>query len=223
MTGRASLTPGRKRPGPTKSHARQARAATASPPNRKPTRRKSGDHNRPRAKKPQIPEYSGENGPRGTQPENSEGGDHNASRALALLNAHPRKFAHGGAVIATWRYYHGQKRGPYYRLRFRAQGRIRGIYLGRESPQVQAVRARLAELHQVLAQRRTCEKLIQNARAQDHVDLAALRRQLEAAGLRPEALQARGWGVPTSPAGERRLRAASPEDVRPARAGPTAR
>jgi hypothetical protein len=78
------------------------------------------------------------------------------------------------------------------------------VYLGRESPQVQAVRARLAELHAVLAQRRTVEKLVQNARAQDHVDPAELRRQLQAAGVRPDSLHALGWGVPTSPAGQRR-------------------
>jgi hypothetical protein len=66
------------------------------------------------------------------------------------------------------------------------------VYLGREGPRVQAVRDRLAELHAVLAQRRMYDKMVENARAQVHVDVAALQRQLEAAGLRSKALQVRG-------------------------------
>jgi hypothetical protein len=78
MTSRASLTPGRKRPGPTKSHARQDRAATADPPKRKPKRRKSSTEDRPRRKNPRIPASGAKNRPRGTEPEIPENDPENA-------------------------------------------------------------------------------------------------------------------------------------------------
>ena len=60
------------------SHASQGRAGTASPPDRKPKRRKSGAENRPHGKKPQIPSSGVENGRRGTEPENPGNGGQNA-------------------------------------------------------------------------------------------------------------------------------------------------
>jgi len=162
---------------------------------KKPQIPASGAENRPRHKKRQIPGNGGQNASpdgRSETPESPKGGDPNSNPALALVNTYPRKFAHGGAIITTWRNYKGRKLGPYYRLRFRAQGRIREVYLGREGPRVQAVRDRLAELHAALARRRMYDKMVKTARARPHVDLAALQQQLEAAGLRSQACQVRG-------------------------------
>ena len=155
----------------------------------------SGAKNRPRSPQPENFENDTEKSPPDEKPQTPEGrtsADPNSNPALALVNAHPRKFAHGGLVAATWKYYKGRKLGPYYRLQFRVQGRTRHVYLGREGPRVQAVRERLAELHAVLARRRMYDKMVKRARAQVHVDLAALQRQLAAAGLRSKAIQVRG-------------------------------
>jgi hypothetical protein len=155
----------------------------------------SGAKNRPRSPQPENFENDTENSPPDEKPQTPEGrksAGPNPNPALALLNAHPRKFANVGLVVPTWKYYKGRKLGPYYRLQFRLQGRTRHVYLGREGPRVQAVRERLAELHAVLARRRMYDKMVKRARAQVHVDLAALQRQLAAAGLRSKAIQVRG-------------------------------
>ena len=45
--------------------------------------------------------------------------------------AHGARFAHQGAVVASWQTYRGRRLGPYYWLAFRDSGRQRSIYLGR--------------------------------------------------------------------------------------------
>jgi hypothetical protein len=94
------------------------------------------------------------------KPEIRENAGQASNPALELINANPRVFAQRGSVGATWRNYQGHPLGPYYRLRYWQQGRLWQLYLGREGPRVQAVRDRLAELHQAHARHRMDDNAI---------------------------------------------------------------
>jgi hypothetical protein len=110
-------------------------AKPSGPPTGKIEKPENGNRSRPPREKPEIREDSGKA----------------SNPALELINANPRVFAQRGSVGATWRDYQGHALGPYYRLRYWQQGQLRQLYLGREGPRVQAVRDRLAELHQAHA------------------------------------------------------------------------
>jgi hypothetical protein len=81
LTSRPPLTPGRKRPGPAKSHAGRGKARVASPPNRKPKDRTAeiAVRNTGRtAKRPQIPAIDRENTPPGKRGRIPANGGQNA-------------------------------------------------------------------------------------------------------------------------------------------------
>jgi hypothetical protein len=165
-----------------------------------------GQPERPREKEiPEFPETGGQsNGGQPERPRDKEnpefpetGGQSNggqpANPALELINADLRKFIHSGAVVARWRHARGNKLGPYYHFRYREHGRVREVYLGREGPPVQAVRDRLAELHQALARHRMIDREMQRMRRLLRADRAAMKQHLANAGLRMHGNEIRGW------------------------------
>jgi hypothetical protein len=184
-----------------------------SPPRKNPENRKTGGQTRrPREKeKLELRENGGQtNGgqtrrPRGQEnpefPENGgqANGGQAAHPALDLINSNLRKFSHGGAVVATWHHYRGHKLGPYYNFRYREEGRVRQVYLGREGPQVQAVRDRVTELHQALARYRLYQREAKRAGRQIRAHRAEAKRRLAAVGLSLQGLEIRGWRARRSP------------------------
>lgn len=100
--------------------------------------------------------------------------------------------ARQGAVVASWRSRTGQRTGPYWRLECRDDtGTKRAVYLGRESPLVEAVRKRLYELRRPLRARRTLDqlqrRLIQGLRGSLEVQalyLKKLRLRLQGSEIR---------------------------------------
>jgi hypothetical protein len=91
-------------------------------------------------------------------------------RILARIDEHAESLRTQGSVVETWRTYQGQRFGPYYRMKFRHQGRQRSIYLGTSAELAEAVRQKLAKLQ--LPYRQSLDR-----RREWKVFHAALRRQ----------------------------------------------
>ena len=66
---------------------------------------------------------------------------------LGLSEADCRCLVHCGFVGSEYRQRHGQTYGPYYKLRFRSNGRQRVRYLGRDAALAARIRTALATLH----------------------------------------------------------------------------
>ena len=118
---------------------------------------------------------------------------HTPHPALAIILAHPDLFSRQGVVEMK---YHGppaRRRGPYFSLRFRESGRHRSIYLGREGPLIQQVRALLAQLQDPIrrtrASRQARRQLMSILRGYN----ANLAARLGAIGLRMKGFEVRGW------------------------------
>ncbi|HEV3084535.1 MAG TPA: hypothetical protein VGY66_32530 [Gemmataceae bacterium] len=71
--------------------------------------------------------------------------DQNIAQVRRFLNQNVRLFSRSGSVQKSWRYYHGHRQGPFFRLAFRVERKQRSLYLGR-SPRL------AAEVHKVLEQ-----------------------------------------------------------------------
>lgn len=118
---------------------------------------------------------------------------HRASDPLRLIDSQPHLFARQGAVRPTWRYSNGRRRGPYFELVWREQGRRRHLYLGREGPQVDKVRRVLESLQHPLRQARVLDSVRRQARASFRAHKFDLRRHLAGVGLYLKGNEIRGW------------------------------
>ena len=101
--------------------------------------------------------------------------------------------ARQGSVVASWRWKDGRRLGPFFRLDVRDErGRKAALYLGRESPLVADVRARLAQLQR---RRRQRQQFARNYRIR-RLDLRAahqnLADELQKVGLRLQGSEVRG-------------------------------
>jgi hypothetical protein len=81
---------------------------------------------------------------------------------------------------------------------------VRQVYLGREGPQVQAVRDRVNELHQAFARYRLYQREVQRAGRRIRADRAEAQRRLAAVGLSLQGLEIRGWRTRRLPKPEER-------------------
>jgi hypothetical protein len=109
--------------------------------------------------------------------------DQTLRQVEALLAAHPALFARQGAVVPCWRGADGTRRGPYYSLRYRQEGRQRSLYLGASTARAAAVRRLLAELQR--PRRQSLNYARQRAAIQRSLraHLPRWRRDLQGAGL----------------------------------------
>jgi hypothetical protein len=113
--------------------------------------------------------------------------------ALTLIAQRPDLFQRQGAVVATWRREGERKRGPYYQLAYREDGRQHWGYLGVAGLVVDAVREVLDRLQRVLRQHRVLKRFEQQAMASLRVCKAQLNAQLQAVGLQLKGFKVRGW------------------------------
>jgi hypothetical protein len=109
--------------------------------------------------------------------------DQTLRQVEALLAAHPTLFARQGAVVASWRIAGGARRGPYYSLRYRQDGRQQSLYLGASAARAAAVRQWLTETRR--PRRESLDYARQRAavRRALRAHLPAWRRDLASAGL----------------------------------------
>ena len=114
-------------------------------------------------------------------------------RALDLIAAQPAIFGRQGALVATQGREKGRMFEPYYHLYFREGARQRSIYLGREGPVVDAVRAELARLHAIIAEQRDYDRQRKRLLRATRQAKAAMAAQLRLAGLRMKGFEVRGW------------------------------
>ena len=116
-----------------------------------------------------------------------------AHPAVALILAHPDLFMRQGSVRPKWLSSGKKLLGPYYCLRFRRDGRQRSLYLGREGPLVQQVRALLAQLQasaRLDRQRKKSRRQLRSLLRGSNVNLSA---RLASLGLRIKGSEIRGW------------------------------
>ena len=115
------------------------------------------------------------------------------ARGEVFFARHHAALARQGAVVAGWRWQEGRRLGPYYRLDVRDEhGRKAALYLGRESPWVEDVRVRLAQLqhHRRQQQQFAQAYLIRRRHLRAaHENLAG---ELQKIGLRLQGSEVRG-------------------------------
>ena len=114
-------------------------------------------------------------------------------QALVLIRSNPVFFARQGYLATKWRGSGTDRRGPYYALRFHHDGRLRSIYLGRDGPLVQQVRALLAQLEEPLRRQREYKKSRRQLMSVLRGSNANLCARLGAIGLRMKGREIRGW------------------------------
>jgi hypothetical protein len=114
-------------------------------------------------------------------------------------------------VTATWRLRGGKRFGPYYRLIYRKERRLRSIYLGCSEKLVGEVRALLAALHATLHDERAWRGIRRRARI-------ALRKQKAAWGaeLAKYGFELKGYEVRRHHAGWQGVVRATPHKTRSA-------
>jgi hypothetical protein len=116
-----------------------------------------------------------------------------AQRRVVILEstlAREELFRHQGYVTATWRLRGGRRFGPYYRLIYRKERRLRSIYLGCSEKLAGEVRALLAALQATLHDERAWRGIRRRARI-------ALRKQKAAWGaeLAKHGFELKGYEV----------------------------
>jgi hypothetical protein len=70
-----------------------------------------------------------------------------------------------GTVVASWKTYRGKRLGPYFRVAFRDNRRLRAIYIGRDELLAQLAKALIEELKHPLRQDRYLRQVRQLFRA----------------------------------------------------------
>ena len=118
-----------------------------------------------------------------------------AAQVDAFFARHNDGLARQGSIASTWRRSKGRRLGPYYRLDVRDDGgRKCALYLGREGPLVDAVRARLAQLQHPHHQQQQLARATRIFRRWRRAAYAHLGAELEKIGLRLQGAEVRGFG-----------------------------
>jgi hypothetical protein len=127
------------------------------------------------------------------------------AEVLGLLAARAPLLARQGSVQGSWRFYHGRRRGPYFRLVWREGGRQESLYLGADRALAEEVRRALAELQAPLREQRALDRLRTLARAALKRHKRDLDRELRRRGAYLKGYEIRGRrrgaGPGPSPAG----------------------
>ena len=113
-------------------------------------------------------------------------------------------FARQGSVVATTRTYRGRCLGPFYSVRFRADGKQASVYLGCSATLAERVEGLLNDLREETQQHRMLTRLKRHARAHLRQCKASWQQDLAALGLYLKGYEIRhihgSSAVATSPA-----------------------
>jgi hypothetical protein len=105
-----------------------------------------------------------------------------------------------GSVQAAWRLYRRRRLGPFYRLHFRENGRLKTLYLRGDVTLAAEVRQALADLQAPGRVRREIERQRGQVLAIFRATKRACGRELQARGLWLHGNEIRGWrGLPCGP------------------------
>lgn len=118
----------------------------------------------------------------GMNPEKREVVDQKLAAARRLIDERPELFGRQGSVVRTWRTVRGERRGPYFALRYRDAGRQRSLYLGRSPEVAGEVRRLLAGLQAPRQQSQQLARLRRAARAAVRQSKRAWQAELERVG-----------------------------------------
>jgi hypothetical protein len=124
--------------------------------------------------------------------ENRDSGAQKRAALRRWLTDRTAMLSRQGYIVETWREYRGRRLGPYYRLRYRAEGRGRSIYLGRDAAFAEEVRDRLRDLQSPLRKKREAHKRWKQERAQLRKLKARWEVELRKIGLRLKGFEVRG-------------------------------
>ena len=108
-----------------------------------------------------------------------------------IVCAHRDLFVRQGSVAATTRTYRGHCLGPFYSLRFRAEGKQKAVYLGRSQILAERVENLLNDLRKGAQEQRMLERLKRQARAHLRQCKAAWQQDLAPLGLRLKGFEIR--------------------------------
>jgi hypothetical protein len=112
---------------------------------------------------------------------------------LRFLAENAELFRRQGSIETAWRGQGPQRRGPFYRLRYRHQGRQCVVHLGGNAALAEAVRGRLEELQAPLRREREDARLWARRRAKGREIKEVWDRELKKVGLRLQGYEVRGW------------------------------
>ena len=111
-----------------------------------------------------------------------------ASQILATKQV----FAFQGTVEAECRVHRGKRLGPYFRVRYRADGRRRSIYLGRSAELAELVRQLLAAIRGLRREQLASRRRMRQARAALRSHKAEMARLLATRGITLKGWEFRG-------------------------------
>jgi len=121
-----------------------------------------------------------------------------ARRRIAVLEqlfAREELFRHQGIVTTMWRSRNGRRFGPYYRLLYRKEGRLRIIYLGRSAEFAEEVRSWLAAFQGPLREHREWQGVRRAMKAALRKQKAAWAEALTKYGFVLKGYEVRGWAT----------------------------
>lgn len=125
--------------------------------------------------------------------EKLESVDQKLAALTRWIESQPEIFSRQGAVVSTWRMYRGQKRGPYFQLKFRAEGRQDSVYLGRAQKLATGVQDVLKALQAPRRARRRDALAHDRLRAGLRQVKKAWGQELAQHGLQLKGFEVRGW------------------------------
>jgi hypothetical protein len=113
--------------------------------------------------------------------------------AVAFIRSQPLLFSRQGIVVEKSLGPPQRRKGPYYYLRFRQDGRHRSIYLGPAGPRIDEVRALLDQLQNARRDRLARQEYRRSMMAQLRANNKTLDAHLRAIGLHLKGSEVRGW------------------------------
>jgi hypothetical protein len=128
----------------------------------------------------------------GVKVENRDSGAQKREAVMQWLADHGTALRRRGYVVQTWREYCGRRLGPYYRLRYREQGRERSVYLGRDAALAEDVHRRLRDMQAPRRAQREADRRYKAERAVLRRLKARWEGELRKIGLRLKGFEVRG-------------------------------
>lgn len=125
--------------------------------------------------------------------EKSDYVDQKTAAVRLLLTEQALIFSRQGSVQRSWRYYQGQKLGPFYRLVYREGGKQWSVYLGSDEKLADEVRHALQLMQAPLQRSREMDCHLALAKAALKEQKQALDHELQQRGLFRKGSEIRGW------------------------------
>jgi hypothetical protein len=111
----------------------------------------------------------------------------------AFMSKHAALFRRQGSVQRSWRYFHGRRLGPFFRLVFRVSNKLTTIYLGRCGSIADEIRALLNDLRRDMRERANLEMHQKQARKALRLQKRVLDEELRKRGFYLKGYEVRGW------------------------------